>query len=120
MEKKMTYAVAIDKALEVVVDEEVKARLADLKASLQKRASSKKATKTQVANEGIKTQILEVLAKADAPMTATKVMDSLEEKYSIQKVSALLKALVDSGEIVKTSEKKVSLFALATDEEEGE
>ena len=38
MEKKMTYVVALDNAISVVENEEVKARLLDLKASLQKKA----------------------------------------------------------------------------------
>ena len=63
MEKKMTYAQALTNAIEVVTDVETKARLEDLMVSLQKRASSKKPTKTQEANEGTKEVILEALAK---------------------------------------------------------
>lgn len=112
MEKKMTYVTAIDNAIEGNLTAEVIDRLNDLKVSLQKRVASKKATKTQVANEGIKTTILEVLNGAEAPMTATQVMDALPEKFSIQKVSALLKALVDTNEVIKTSDKKTSLFSV--------
>ena len=113
MEKKMTYVVALENAIAVVENAEVRDRLADLKASLEKKASNKKATKTQTENVELKGIIVELLGQANAPMTATEILKSDERLVSIQKVSALLKQLVESNEIVKTVDKKKSLFSLA-------
>lgn len=112
MEKKMTYAVALDNAIAVVENEEVKARLLDLKASLQKKASSKKATKTQVENEGIKDVILSVLTSTGNPMTVTAIQkaDVSLGELSNQKVSALLRQMKDAGVVDKKSDKKTTLY----------
>ena len=87
---------------------------------LQKKASNKKATKTQEVNVGIKTTILAVLKGAD-PMTITEMQGASAElgELSNQKVSALVRQLVEAGTVVKTVDKKVSRFSLA-DEGEGE
>ena len=87
---------------------------------LDKRASNKKATKTQEANIGIKSTILAVL-EGGKPMTVTEMQGASAElgELSNQKVSALVRQLVDSKEVVKTIDKKVSRFSLA-DNGEGE
>ena len=87
---------------------------------LDKKASNKKATKTQEANVGIKSTILTVL-KGAKPMTVTEMQGASAElgELSNQKVSALVRQLVKSGEVVKTVDKKVSRFSLA-DNGEGE
>ena len=87
---------------------------------LDKKASNKKATKTQEANVGIKSTILTVLEGAK-PMTVTEMQGASAElgELSNQKVSALVRQLVEAGKVVKTIEKKVSRFSLA-DNGEGE
>ena len=87
---------------------------------LDKKASNKKATKTQEANVGIKSTILTVLEGAE-PMTVTEMQGASAElgELSNQKVSALVRQLVEAGKVVKTIEKKVSRFSLA-DNSEGE
>ena len=87
---------------------------------LDKKASNKKATKTQEANVGIKSTILTVLEGAE-PMTVTEMQGVSAElgELSNQKVSALVRQLVEAGKVVKTIEKKVSRFSLA-DNGEGE
>ena len=89
-------------------------------ALLDKKASNKKATKTQEANVGIKLTILAVLEGAK-PMTVTEMQGASAElgELSNQKVSALVRQLVEAGEVVKTIDKKVSRFSLA-DNGEGE
>ena len=81
---------------------------------LDKKASNKKATKTQEANVGIKSTILTVLEGAK-PMTITEMQGASAElgELSNQKVSALVRQLVEAGEVVKTIDKKVSRFSLA-------
>lgn len=87
---------------------------------LDKKASNKKATKTQEANVGIKSTILTVLEGAK-PMTVTEMQGASAElgELSNQKVSALVRQLVEAGKVVKTIDKKVSRFSLA-DNGEGE
>ena len=87
---------------------------------LEKKASNKKATKTQEANVGIKSTILAVLEGAK-PMTVTEMQGASAElgELSNQKVSALVRQLVEAGKVVKTIDKKVSRFSLA-DNGEGE
>ena len=87
---------------------------------LDKKASSKKATKTQEANVGIKSTILTVLEGAK-PMTVTEMQGASAElgELSNQKVSALVRQLVEAGKVVKTIDKKVSRFSLV-DNGEGE
>ena len=87
---------------------------------LDKKASNKKATKTQEANIGIKATILAVL-EGGKPMTVTEMQGASSElgELSNQKVSALVRQLVEAGKVVKTIDKKVSRFSLA-DNGEGE
>ena len=87
---------------------------------LDKKASNKKATKTQEANVGIKSTILAILEGAK-PMTVTEMQGASAElgELSNQKVSALVRQLVDAGDVVRIIDKKVSRFSLA-DKGEGE
>ena len=87
---------------------------------LDKKASNKKATKTQEANVGIKSTILAILDGGKS-MTVTEMQGASAElgELSNQKVSALVRQLVETGEVVKTIDKKVSRFSLA-DNGEGE
>lgn len=81
---------------------------------LEKKASAKGETKTQKENVGIKNTIAEVMADFDRPMTVTEMLsDERLNGYTNQKISALLKQLVDEGRVVKSADKKKSLFALA-------
>lgn len=90
-------------------------------ALLDKKAQNKKATKTQEQNVGIKATILKVLATIGSG-TVTDIQNGNEELSALsnQKVSALVRQLVESGEVVKTTEKKKSIFSLAESEVEGE
>ena len=90
-------------------------------ALLNKKAQNKKATKTQEQNVSIKATILEVLAIIGSG-TVTDIQNGNEELSALsnQKVSALVRQLVESGEVVKTTDKKKSIFSLAESEVEGE
>lgn len=87
---------------------------------LAKRNSrkSEKPTKKQTENEGIKSDIIAVLFKATEPMTATSVGNALPTPISAQKASALLKQMVDTGSVVRSTIKRVSYFSLSTEEAE--
>ena len=88
---------------------------------LDKKASNKKATKTQEANIGIKSTILAVL-EGGKSMTVTEMQGASAElgELSNQKVSALVRQLVEAGKVVKTIDKKVSRFSLADNGESEE
>ena len=90
-------------------------------ALLDKKAQNKKATKTQEQNKGIKAIILKALATIGSG-TVTDIQNGNEELSTLsnQKVSALVRQLVESGEVVKTVDKKKSIFSLAKSEVEGE
>ena len=90
-------------------------------ALLDKKAQNKKATKTQEQNVGIKATILKVLATIGSG-TVTDIQNGNEELSTLsnQKVSALVRHWVESGEVVRTTDKKKSIFSLAESEVEGE
>lgn len=91
-------------------------------ALIEKKAANKKSTKTQKENKGIKSVILDTLASIGSG-TITDIQNANSDlaKLSNQKVSALVRQFVESGEVVKTTDKKKSIFSIATDEEvEGE
>ena len=87
---------------------------------LDKKNETRRTTKSksQIANDGIKTEILNSM-KADTVYTAGIVATDFE--ISTQKASALLKQLVESGNLeviegYKTSKGKVKGYKLITDE----
>ena len=90
-------------------------------ALLDKKAQNKKATKTQEQNVGIKATILKVLATIGSG-TVTDIQNGNEELSALsnQKVSALVRQLVESEEVVRTTDKKKSIFSLAESEAKGE
>jgi len=90
--------------------------------ALDKKSANRKPTKTQTENEVLKAVIFEVLEKADAPMTVTEVIKADERlsDFNTQKITSLMTQLVKAGAVVKTSEKRVSRFAVAEVEDEVE
>ena len=87
----------------------------------KKNSRSGKPTKTQVENEAIKTQIVSILERVGKPMTVTQLLAENElADLSNQKISALLTQLRKSGEVVRTTEKKVAFYSLADEVENTE
>ena len=84
-------------------------------ALIEKKAANKKSTKTQEENKGIKFVILNTLASIGSG-TITDIQNANSDlaELSNQKVSALVRQLVETGEVVKTIDKKKSIFSLAT------
>ena len=80
---------------------------------LAKKSGSKKPTKTQEQNEVIKNVILDVLTKDGVTVSELQTKSDELSELSNQKISALLKQMVDSGVVVKTMDKKKALFSLA-------
>ena len=78
-------------------------------ALIEKKAANKKSTKTQEENKGIKSVILNTLASIGSG-TITDIQNANSDlaELSNQKVSALVRQLVETGEVVKTTDKKKS------------
>lgn len=83
---------------------------------LAKKAGSKsgKPTATQVANEAVKAAIVEGM-EAETAYTISDLMAGVPAlaEASNQKVSALMKQLVDAGVVVKSYEKRKAYFTKA-------
>lgn len=107
----MTYAQALEIAINAIDNEVAVEKLEALKAQLEKRNGRKsdKPTKNQAENAKIKERILEELVERDG-MTATDV--SLAVGVSLAKATALLTQMVKAEEVKRTVEKKVAHFSL--------
>ena len=81
---------------------------------LERKASKSTQTKTQKENEGIKEIILNTLTEIGKPVTITELQNANTElaEFSNQKISALLKQLVDSQVVDKMIDKKKSYFTV--------
>lgn len=81
---------------------------------LDRKHSKTSQTKTQKENELIKESIVKVLTEIDRPVTITELQNESAEMevYSNQKLSALLKQLVQSGIVTKAIDKKKSYFSV--------
>ena len=79
---------------------------------LEKKSSNSGQTKTQKENETIKEKIVETLKELGRYATITDIQEANAElsEYSNQKISALLKQLVDSQVIEKMIDKKKAYF----------
>lgn len=73
-------------------------------------------TKAQKENAELMEVVYNKLAEMARPVTATEIFNELRDNEAItsnQKVSALLKKLVDEERVVKTADKKKSYFSIA-------
>lgn len=126
MEKKMTKKEYFAVLAEVVENSDMEnkegalAFIAHEVELLKKKSAKSGATKTQKENAEILVKIKVELTKVGKAVTITELQAASAEmaQYSNQKLSALLKKLVESGEVIKTIEKKKSYFTVA--ENEGE
>jgi len=106
---KAVEGVATNPAMVEFIDHEIEL--------LEKKAANKKPTKAQAENESVKTAILEVLTHEGATVTDIQKKSEVLGELSNQRVSALLRQLVEVGKVVKTVDKKKSFFSLASDAE---
>lgn len=80
----------------------------------RKASSANTLTKTQKENEQILVVIKDVLASIGTPCTVTEMIaDDRLNVYTNQKISALLRKLVEKGEVIKTIDGKKARFSLA-------
>lgn len=81
----------------------------------RKNASDRKLTGNAAENVELKKEVLEILsAEPNRLFTATEVWKKMKdwEKFSNQRVSSLLRQLIDDGKVTKTKDKKKSLFQI--------
>lgn len=79
---------------------------------LEKKSSKVTLTATQKANLEVIETIKDVLADKPNSTVSELIKDERLSAYTNQKISALLKKLIDGGEVEKSTDKKVSRFAL--------
>ena len=82
----------------------------------KKNAGDKKPTAKQIENDGIKATILTVMEKSPEHLfTVTELCkaDADLAELSNQRVSALLRQLIDAGKVKKTEDKRKSYFQIA-------
>lgn len=86
----------------------------ELELLAKKNSAEKKPTAVQVANEGIKEAIVGGMEKGKQ-YTVTDLMKSIPEcaELSNQRVSALVRQLVNDEILVRTEEKRKAYFSLA-------
>jgi len=118
MEKKMTkkemFAAIIAK-YDLTTDE-VEFLNHEIELLERKAGKDRKPTANQLVNAGIKEEIVSILTGAER-MTCTEIAKALQpshtEDISVNKVSALMKQLIEAGKVVKTVEKRKSYFSVA-------
>lgn len=116
----MTQLIALATAIEVLGGmteyTEVVEKLSDMKQTLEnKRSTPSKADKARAEeNENICSIILDVLTATGKPMTISEIQNGNKAlaDLSNQKMSALLRKLVDNGTVVRTTEKKKTYFSV--------
>lgn len=111
--KKMTKREYFGVLREIVIDRpELVAFIDHELGLLEKKANSSKMTSTQKENENIKGVIVETLVNLGRYATITEIQDGNEmlALLSNQKISALLKQLVDTEIVEKQVEKKKAYF----------
>lgn len=114
MANKVTKKEMFLKAIAETKDEDLKAffnheiELLDRKAERSANAT-RKPTKNQIANEEIKSNILDYI-KEVGDVTIAMIKDHFD--LSSQKVTPLVNALVDEGKAVKTVDKRVAHYSI--------
>ena len=119
--KKLTNVLALEMVLameEVKSNQELVEKLTKMKEQFEKKNNSgtgKKLTKTQIENEEIKAQILEVMTSEPKAIKELQAENESLAEYTNQKLSALLKQLVGENKVERVEEKRVAKFKKVVD-----
>lgn len=92
----MTAVIAVE-GMPADLCEFAESEIAKLDARNAKRAE--KPSKTALANEPIKAELFDLLEEMGGVHTASAVVEKLEGKYSVYKVSSLLRQLANEGKL---------------------
>ena len=81
---------------------------------IENKSNSTKPSKKQEENASVKTIILAELSKADEPLTITEMQRTAEPlaNFTCQKISALLRQLIEENKVTKEIIKKKSYFSV--------
>ena len=116
MSKKMSYAVAVENAINGTLTDEVIERLGELKVSLEKRASRKSEgpTKAQKANAELAEKIVAAM-ESGVNYGSAEIAGLVPELEGAtpQKISPLMKGLVASGRVNVEKVKGKASYTLA-------
>ena len=121
-EKKITKREKFEMVLKMVEGNEMLTEFINHEIELLSNKSGKTSAKKATEQEQFIDLIRDVLAEAPNPMQCGAIakderIASFEwadkKETSPQRVSAMLKKMVDCGDVVKTTDKKVTYFALA-------
>ena len=122
MNKKLTNVLALEMVLameEVKSNQELVEKLTKMKEQFEKKNNSgtrsKKLTKTQIENEEIKAQILEVMTSEPKAIKELQAENKSLAEYTNQKLSALLKQLVGENKVERVEEKRTAKFKKVVD-----
>ena len=90
----------------------------ELELLAKKNASEKKPTAQQMANEGLKQTIMDVLTENGGLMTVTDIQKSCAElsELSNQRISALLRQLKDDKMVDRVEDKRKAYFTIHTED----
>lgn len=117
--KKMTNAMALEIALEVLKETdaekytEVIEKLQKMLVQVNKKSSAnRKPTATQLENEGLRVKIAEYLTNTGKRLTVSEMMKEIEglEELSNQRVTSLATSLYKEGKIDREVEKRKAYF----------
>ena len=117
--KKMTNAMALEIALEVMKETdaekyaEVIEKLDKMLVQVNKKSSAnRKPTATQLENEGLREKIVEYLKNTGKRLTVSEMMKEIEglKELSNQRVTSLATSLYKEGKIDRTVEKRKAYF----------
>ena len=105
---------AIKAIPEVAKNEEMVEFIDKQIAQLARRKTTE--TKTQKENVILMDKVLVAMESLGRKATATEIMKSDEElaTYSLPKISAMLKKLIECGKVERTIEKKIAYFEVAS------
>ena len=120
--KKLTNVLALEMVLameEVKSNQELVEKLTKMKEQFEKKnnssTGSRKLTKTQIENEEIKAQILEVMTSEPKAIKELQAENKSLAEYTNQKLSALLKQLVGENKVERVEEKRTAKFKKVVD-----
>ena len=116
--EKITYAQALNTVLnntDIVLADDVRKKLEALLASVSKKSADKKTTEQQAENADMVEQIYQQM-EMNRTYSIAELLKELpvvadfnakhENDMSTQRMANLLKTLVDSGKVIKTTEKR--------------
>lgn len=116
MTKKEMFTTAIALAEAAENNELVEMLSAELeKVTVSELRKAEEKAKKAEENAEVSQVILDILADADKPLSATDIKDELDNGSSVQKVSYLLTQLRKEGKVVQTYDKRKSFYVLATE-----